>query len=116
MLLLLRHLFASIFRAFFRMLITAFFCGSIAGGAVLVAIYATTHQWPPHQLSLIAAAAFAVLAAYAGAITVLLGETLRGLATAVGVAERDLHATVKAVETELIGTPQQPRGPQSKAS
>jgi hypothetical protein len=113
MLLLLRHLLGSMFRAFFRMIITAFFCGSIAGGAVLVAVYVATRQWPPQQLTLIAAAAVAVLAAYAGAVTVLLGETLRGLAAAVGVAERDVKATVKAVETEIVGAPQKP---QSRAS
>ncbi len=111
MLLLLRHLFTLIFRAFFRMLVTAFFCGSIGGGGVLVAMYVTTHQWPPHQLTLIAAAVFAVIAAYAGAVTVLLGETLRGLMMAVGVAERDAKTAIKTVEAEVIGGP-----PKSKAS
>jgi hypothetical protein len=111
MLLLLGQLLGSILRAFFRMVVTAFFCASIGGGAVLIAVYVTTHQWPPHQLTVIAAVAVAVLAAYAGAVTVVLGETLRSLGKAVGLAERDLKATVKTVETELVGGP-----PKSKAS
>ena len=89
---LLKHLLGSFFRAFFRIVFTAIVCAVIAGGASLFLAYAMGgSHWPPTLLTEIAAIALAVLGAYAGGITVLVQEAVRG----VKAAERDV---VRAVE------------------
>ena len=83
---LLRHLIGAAFRAFFRMLFTGILCAAVAVGAVLLVAYSNVHQWPPDRLTEAAAAAMGVLAAYAGGLTVLVQEAVRGVKT----AERDV--------------------------
>ena len=81
--LLLRHLIGSFFRAFFRIVLTAIVCGVIAGAVALGLAYTMgSHTWPPSTLTEIAAIAFAVLAAYAGGLTVLVQEAVRGVKSA----------------------------------
>lgn len=81
--LLLRHLIGSLFRAFFRIMLTAIVFGVIAGGAALILAFAMGgRQWPPTTLTDIAVGAFALLMAYAAGLTVLLQEAVRGVKTA----------------------------------
>lgn len=81
--LLLRHLIGSFFRAFFRIVFTAIICGVLAGAVALGVAYTMgSHTWPPSTLTEIAAIAFAVLAAYAGGLTVLVQEAVRGVKSA----------------------------------
>jgi ABC-type multidrug transport system permease subunit len=63
----------------------------IAGGVVLGIAYANTRQWPPSFLTLLVAAAIAVLAGYTVGLTTLVRDVLRGA--------KDLEqAVVKGVE------------------
>lgn len=90
------HIFKSLFRAFVRIFFTALFCAALAAGVVALVSYEATRQWPPHQLTIFAMVALAVLAGYAGGITVLLSEAVHGAIAAARTVE---HDTVGAVET-----------------
>ncbi|HLY29803.1 MAG TPA: hypothetical protein VKQ36_02125 [Ktedonobacterales bacterium] len=86
------HIFASLFRAFFKILFTAIILAIIAGGLALGAAYTLTgHNWPPSILTDITAGVIAVLAAYAGGLTVLVQEAVRGVKT----VERDVAKDVR---------------------
>ncbi len=98
-----RHIFGTIFRALLRIVVTALICAVIAIIVVLAVSYATLHQWPPHQLTTIATVGFAVLAAYAGGLTVLLVEAVRGFVAATRAVERDGASLLRTVEGDALG-------------
>ncbi|MBF6591348.1 MAG: hypothetical protein IVW57_12595 [Ktedonobacterales bacterium] len=75
------HLAKAAFRAFFRIILTALASAAVAGGATLLVAYQTSRVWPPKTLTEVAAGAIAILAAYAGALTVLIKEAIKGVAT-----------------------------------
>jgi hypothetical protein len=76
---LLFHLLGALFRAFFRVVLTALAFAAMAGGATLGIAYQQTHQWPPKTLTDAAAIAIAILAAYAAGLTVVVHEVVKGI-------------------------------------
>lgn len=95
------HIFKTIFRAFFRILFTALFCGLIAAGIGLLIAYEGNHQtwqWPPQQLTAIAVILVALLAAYAGGLTVLLGAAIKGLVDTARLAEKEAFTAGNLIE------------------
>lgn len=92
------QLFKSLFRAFFKVVLTLVVCAAIGGAAALIVSYVALGQWPPTRMTEIAAIAIAVLAAYAGAVTALMGEAVRGLLAAARVAEHEALSTGNLVE------------------
>jgi len=82
------HLIATAFRVFWRIVFTALFGAALGAGAVLLITAVVTRHWPPSQLTLVLLVGGAVLAAYAGGVTVLMIEAV---------------APLKAVEQELGG-------------
>ncbi len=92
------HLFKSLFRAFFKVVLSLVICAAIGAAATLIVSYVALGQWPPARLSEIAAIAVAVLAGYAGAVTALMGEAVRGLLAAARVAEHEALSTGNLVE------------------
>jgi TPP-dependent indolepyruvate ferredoxin oxidoreductase alpha subunit len=97
------HLIATGCRTFWRILFTAVFAAALAAGVAVLVAYAGTRQWPPTQLTDVAAGAFAVLTAYAAGVTVLLSESVKALVDAAKVVEREAVAPIKAVGRELEG-------------
>ena len=92
------HLFKSLFHAFFKIVLSLIVCAAIGGIATLVVSYVVLGQWPPTRLTEVAAIAIAVLAAYAGAVTALMSEAVRGLLAAARVAEHEALSTGNIVE------------------
>lgn len=92
------QLFKSLFHAFFKVMLSLIVCAAIGGIATLVVSYVALRQWPPAHLTEAAAIAIAVLAAYAGAVTALMSEAVRGLLAAARVAEREALSTGNLVE------------------
>ncbi len=99
------HLIATAFRVFGRIVFTALFCAALGAGALLlITAVVTRHwQWPPSQLTLVLLVGVAVLAAYAGGVTVLMIEAVRAFKEAARTVEREAVAPLKAVEQELEG-------------
>lgn len=94
----LAHLTKTAFRAFFRILFTALLSAALAVGCGLLVSYEGTRQWPPHQLSVIVIAIVALLAAYAGGLTVLMSEAVRALVYTVKEAEKETYTVGNLVE------------------
>lgn len=92
------HLFKSLFHAFFKIVLTLVICAAIGGGATLIVSYVALGHWPPSRLTEAAAIAIAVLVAYAGAMTALMGEAVRGLLAAAHVAEKETFTAGNIVE------------------
>ena len=92
------QLFKSLFHAFFKIVLSLIVCAAIGGVATLVVSYVALRQWPPTRLTEVAAIAIAVLAAYAGAVTALMSEAVRGLLAAARVAEHEALSTGNLVE------------------
>ncbi|MGH2486142.1 MAG: hypothetical protein ACRDHE_09040 [Ktedonobacterales bacterium] len=86
------HLMRTAFHALFRLFVIAFFCASLAAVGTLIMSYAATHQWPPRHMTMVALIVIAALTTYAGVVTALLIEVLRGI-----------FKTVEAVDHELVG-------------
>ena len=94
---LVRHLISTAFKAFFRMVFFGVCFAVLGAGIVLIVASANSPHWPPSALTIAAAAAVAVLAGYASALTVLVREAVRGVRdvehdlvnAAEGVAERE---------------------------
>ena len=97
------HLLATGCRTFVHLLFTAVLAAAVAAGAALLVAYVDTRHWPPTQLTEVTAGAFAVLAAYAAAVTVLLRASTRTLLDAAKVVEQEAVAPVKAAEQEFAG-------------
>lgn len=97
------HLLATAFRTFWHILVTALICAALFGGAALIVTYTTTHQWPPSRLTEILAGALAVVAAYAGGLTVLMHAAVKALMDATKIAEHEALAPLKAAAEELEG-------------
>lgn len=92
------QLFKSLFHAFFKVVLSLIICAAIGGIATLVVSYVALGQWPPARLTEAAAIAIAVLSAYAGAVTALMSEAVRGLLAAARVAEHEALSTGNIVE------------------
>ncbi|HEX6798025.1 MAG TPA: hypothetical protein VF116_09975 [Ktedonobacterales bacterium] len=92
------HLLMSLFHAFFKIVLSLIVCAAIGGIGTLVVSYVVLRQWPPTRLAEVAAIAIAVLAAYAGAVTALMSEAVRGLLAAARVAEHEALSTGNIVE------------------
>lgn len=97
------HLLVTAFRTFRHIVFTALICAVLFGGAALIVSFAGTHQWPPNRLTEILAAALAVVAAYAGGLTVLAHASARALMDAAKLAEHEALAPIKAAAEELEG-------------
>ena len=97
------HLLLTTVRTFWHIVLTAVLCAALAAAVVVVVAEASIRQWPPSLLTEVAAGAVALLAAYAGGLTVLLGASVRGLLDAAKLVEKEAVAPVKAVEQELEG-------------
>lgn len=91
-------------RTVVNLLFTTVLAAAVAGGAALLVAYSQTQSWPPTHMTDVTAAAFAVLAAYAAAVTVLLRASTKTLLGAAKVVEKEAVAPVKAVERELHAT------------
>jgi hypothetical protein len=100
---LIMHLARALFRAFFRILLSALVFAGIGGGATLLISYQQTGQWPPRTLTEAAAIAIAVLSAYAAALTVLIREAVKGVITVEKGAVQDVEHEVASVEREVTG-------------
>ncbi|HEY7781973.1 MAG TPA: hypothetical protein VIC85_17410 [Ktedonobacterales bacterium] len=92
------HLIKTAFRAFFSILFAVIVAGALGAGLALLVSWVGTSAWPPSHLGVIAAAAVGVLAAYAGGLTVLVREAVRGLLTAAGDVEKDVKGAVDVAE------------------
>ena len=97
------HLLATAFRTFWHIVVTALICAVIFGSAVLIVSYTSTHQWPPNRLTEILAGALAVVAAYAGGLTVLAHAAVKALMDATKLAEHEALAPIKAAAEALEG-------------
>lgn len=95
------HLMGTAFHALFRLFVTAFFCASVAAVATLITSYAATHQWPPRHMTMVALIAIAALTTYAGVVTALLVEVLRGIVKTVEAVDHELVGAAHAAEREL---------------
>jgi hypothetical protein len=69
-----------------RVLLSALFSAVVAAGVTLLVAYEGTRQWPPQQLTYVAAVLFAAFAAYGAAVWVLLRAALRGIVRATEAA------------------------------
>lgn len=92
------HLIKTAFRAFFSILFAAIVGGALGAGLALLVSWVGTSVWPPSRLAVIAAIAVGLLAAYAGGLTILVREAVRGLLTAAGDVEKDVKGAVDAAE------------------
>lgn len=90
----LAHLAGRVLKTLFGAFFAGLFFAALGAGAVLAVAYATTQQWPPRTLAIVAAVAFGALASYAATTTVL----LRAIVGAGKAVERDI---VRAAEREL---------------
>jgi hypothetical protein len=93
------HIIATLFRAIFRIFITAIFCGIIGAGVTLLVSFVKSGHWPPDSLTLIAAIAIGVLSLYAGGVTVLMNEAVHALQAAAKDVEHDAGSAIKGAET-----------------
>lgn len=98
---LLGHLAKMVFHTFFRLVLTVLICIVLGAGVVLGLAYFWAHQWPPQQLTIIAAAAAAVLVAYAGAMTVLMSASAHALLETARFAQKETFSTGNIVEHGL---------------
>ena len=98
---LLGHLANTVFHTFFRLLLTALICALVGAGVVLGLAYFWANQWPPQQLTIIAAIAAAALLAYAGATTVLMTASAHALLDTVRYAKKETFTTGNIIESGL---------------
>ncbi len=92
------HLAKTAFRAFFRILFTALLSAALAVACGLLIAYEGTHQWPPQRLTVIVIGIVALLAAYAGGLTVLVSEAVKALIYSVKEAEKETYTMGTIVE------------------
>lgn len=92
------HLARMIFHTFFRLVFTVIVCAVLGAGAVLGLAYVWAHQWPPQQLTIIAAAVAGVLLAYAGGLTVLLTASAHALLDTARLAQKETFSAGNIVE------------------
>jgi hypothetical protein len=100
------HLIVTAFKVFWRIVFTSLFCAVLGAGAVLLITSAFTNDlhWPPTTMTIALAIVVAVLAAYAGGVTVLMIEAVRALKEAATVVEQEAVAPIKAVAQDLEGS------------
>ncbi|HEV8189893.1 MAG TPA: hypothetical protein VGP82_00160 [Ktedonobacterales bacterium] len=96
-----------------RMLLNALLFGALAAGVTLLVGAEGTRQWPPQQLSYIATAIIAGFAAYAAAVSILLGAALHGLVRASAPAPQVAPAKPIAPATSTVAAPEQQAVPTS---
>jgi|SRR5690348_13042942 hypothetical protein len=92
------HLARTIFHTFFRLALTVIVCAVLGAGAVLGLAYFWAHQWPPDQVTVIAAAVAGVLLAYAGGLTVLLSASAHALLDTARYAQKETFSAGNMVE------------------
>jgi len=97
------HLLRALFHAFFRITFSALICAGIGGGATLLVAYQQTGQWPPKTLTEVAAIAIAILGAYAGGLTMLVKEAVKGVATVEKGAIKGVEEEAAGIEHEVAG-------------
>ena len=95
------HLARAILHAAFRLFVTAFFCASVSSLAVLAVSYAAVREWPPRSIEVVALVVVAALVTYAGVITVLLIELVRGVFAAIDVVDHELVGVAQGAVREL---------------
>jgi hypothetical protein len=106
MLAILGHLITTLFRAFWRIIITTVIFAALGVGAVFLFFSRYLHpvHWPPRdQMTLVALIGVGVLAAYAGGVTALMTEAVRALKEAARIAEKEAVAPIEAAGRELEG-------------
>jgi len=89
-----------------RMLLNALLFGVLAAGVTLLVGAEGTRQWPPQQLSYIATAIIAGFAAYATAISILLGAALHGLVRASAQATHVVPAAPSEPVASAVAAPE----------
>lgn len=94
------HLARATFHAAFRLFVTAFFCASVSSIAVLAVSYAATREWPPRSIEVVALVAVAAMVTYAGVITVVLVELVRGVIATIEAVDHELVSVAQGVERE----------------
>jgi hypothetical protein len=107
MLHILGHLLVTLFRVFWRITFTALTSALVGvGGLLLVtAAFANNNlQWPPSPLTRVLMVGVGILFAYAGGMTVLMLEAVKGLKTAAHAVEQEAVAPIREVERELKGS------------
>ena len=94
------HLIVIAFRALGRLILMTLIFGALGALAVaLVASRYTQLHWPPdNQPASIALIGFTALAAYAGAATALVIESVKGVVGAAKLVEREATAPVRMLE------------------
>jgi len=92
------HLFATAFRAFFRLILTFVLGVLVGGGATLLIAYQGQPHWPPDQHTAYAALAIALLLGYGMALTVLMIEAVHALLATVNLARKEAFSTGNIIE------------------
>lgn len=92
---LIAHLIKSLFRAFFKITLTALVSGVLAAEVVLLVARLHGYSWPPTRLIEVVTIAIGALTAYAAGLTALLFAALH----AALVVETDV---VKGVKREIV--------------
>ncbi len=96
------HLIGITFRALGRLVVmTLIFAALGAAAVLLVASHYTQVQWPPNQPMSVLLIGVTALAAYAGAVTALMTEAVKGFAGAAKLVEREATAPARMLEQEL---------------
>ncbi len=99
-----KHILGSLERAFRLMALTGFIVFVLVGLAAEGIGTYLTHDWPPSGATHLAAAALAISFGYAAAVTVAIGEILRGIIKGIEliVAETEQLAQEGLHEAELL--------------
>ncbi len=88
------HLVTTAFDTLLRSIVTAIIAAVVAAGSFYVVATQVVHQWPPTITSEIAGAVIVVLAAYAGATTVILRGITKAVVGTVDTVEADAKKVV----------------------
>ncbi|MGH2516578.1 MAG: hypothetical protein ACRDHP_13060 [Ktedonobacterales bacterium] len=92
------HLAKTMFRAFFRILVTVILSAALAVGVGLLIAYEAGKQWPPQHLVDVLIAIVAIIFAYAASLTVLASEAVKALLFATKEAEKETYSVGNIVE------------------
>ncbi|HLZ23391.1 MAG TPA: hypothetical protein VKQ30_14840 [Ktedonobacterales bacterium] len=92
------HLLKTLFRSFFRVLVTAILSATLAVGVGLLVAYQIGHAWPPRHAIDVIIAAVAVLFAYAASLTVLISESVKALLFTAKEAEKETYTAGNLAE------------------
>ncbi len=103
------HIFGTLFRVIFQIIVVGLICGVIGAAVVLGAAFSQGGaHWPPSTLVEIAAILVGVLALYAGGVTVLMVEAVKAAIAAAkdvgkeaGTALKDGGSLLEIAEKEI---------------